>query len=200
MRLIGPIRGPLRLAAVVGEGVLEVALSVVREMRSALGGAAPSEPAPSAFRPPARQPEARVAEPGLFDRTGARKPEGRQGPGAGSRARKVPARTPDVPARPAARPPPPPLPDEAKIVDDEAVLVAEFGEAGAEEDAGAQVSVDEPWKGYDRMNVPAVKKRLATAGRELVGAVVLYESFGKKRSSIAQAAERRLKQLSRPGS
>jgi len=62
------------------------------------------------------------------------------------------------------------------------------------------VSVGEPWEGYDRMNVPAVKDRLAEADREVLGAVVLYEGFAKKRSSVTQAAERRLKQLTPPGS
>jgi len=171
------------MVVTVGEGVLEVALNVVREVRSALEEVAVREPEPWAPDPLRRPPPAR-SEPGLFDRTSKRD---------------APPRAADAPARPAS-PTPPPVPDEVKTLDDEPVLVAEFGEAGAEENAGAQVSVGEPWDGYDRMNVQAVKDRLAEADREVLGAVMLYEGFGKKRSSVAQAAERHLTRLSRPGS
>ena len=141
MRLIGPLRRPLWLVAAVGEGVLEVALGMVREVRSALEEVTVSEP-----------------EAGLFDRT-------RTSGTAGGRP--APARRP--------APPRPPVPEELKTLDDEPVLVAEFGEQGAREDAGAQVSVEPPWEGYDRMNVPEVKDRLATADSEVLAAVVLYE-------------------------
>lgn len=169
MRLISPIRRPLWMAAAVGEGVLEVALNVAREVRAALEEVTAREPEPRPQTPP-RSPKPSQPEPGLFDATSRR------------------------------RPPPPPLPDEAKTLDDQPVLVAEFGGEGAEDNAGAQVSVGEPWEGYDRMNVQAVKDRLTEADREALGAVVLYEAFGKKRSSVTQAAERRLTQLSPPGS
>ncbi len=96
--------------------------------------------------------------------------------------------------------PPLPVPDEAKVLDDEPELVGEFGEEGAEQDAGAEVRVEEPWKGYDRMNVEAVRDRLAAADRELLAAVALYEGFTKKRSSVVAAAERRLMLLSPPRS
>ncbi|MEJ7789740.1 MAG: hypothetical protein WKF29_07620 [Thermoleophilaceae bacterium] len=184
MRLIGPIRRPLRLAAAVGEGVLEVALNLVREVRASLEEVAVREPEARTPSPP-RRPAPAESEPGLFDSTSRRNPP----PSPAPPTRQVPK-----------SPPPPPIPDTVKTLDDEPVLVAEFGEEGAAENAGAQVSVGEPWKGYDRMNVPAVKDRLAAADREVLGAVVLYESFGKKRSSVTQAAERRLKQLTPPGS
>ena len=185
MRLIGPIRRPLRLAAAVGEGVLEVALNVVREVRASLEEVAVREPEARTPSPP-RRPSPGQAEPGLFDSTSRRNP---------------PPAAPEVPARPVTKsPPPPPIPDTVKTLDDEPVLVAEFGEEGAAENAGAQVSVGEPWKGYDRMNAQAVKDRLAAADREVLGAVMLYEGFAKKRSSVTQAAERRLRQLTPPGS
>jgi len=196
MRLIGPIRLPLRLAAAVSEGVLEVALSVAREVRSALEEEVAGEPDAGTAAGPRRPTD---PKPGLFDST-----RGGDGPAVRRasrppRPRRVPPRAPDVPARPVVQsPPPPPVPDAVKTLDDEPVLVAEFGEEGAEENTGAQVSVREPWKGYDRMNVKAVKDRLAGADRELLGAVMLHEGFGKKRSSVTQAAERRLTQLSPP--
>lgn len=198
MRLIGPIRLPLRLAAAVSEGVLEVALSVVREVRSALEEEVAGEPDAGTAAVPRRPAD---PEPGLFDSTrGGDGPAVRRAPRP-PRPRRVPPRAPDVPTRPVVQsPPPPPVPDTVKTLDDEPVLVAEFGEEGAEENAGAQVSVEEPWKGYDRMNVKAVKDRLAAADSELLGAVMLYEGFGKKRSSVTQAAERRLTQLSPPRS
>ncbi len=180
MRLIGPIRRPLWMAAAVGEGVLEVALNLVREVRASLEEVAVREPEARTPSPP-RRPAPAESEPGLFDSTRRRNP---------------PPSTRQVPKSP----PPPPVPDTVKTLDDEPVLVAEFGEEGAAENAGAQVSVGEPWKGYDRMNVSAVKDRLAVADREVLGAVVLYEGFAKKRSSVTQAAERRLRQLSPPGS
>jgi len=90
------------------------------------------------------------------------------------------------------------VPDTVKTIDDEPVPVAEFGGEGAEEDAGAEVRVEEPWEGYSKMTAAQVKDRLAGADREALAAVVLYEGFGRKRSSVVQAAERRLTRLSAP--
>src|SRR4051812_3830772 len=58
-----------------------------------------------------------------------------------------PERAPAPPPPPAARPEPPSPPEPAHIeVEDE--LVGEFAEVGAEDAAGAEVEVAEPWPGY----------------------------------------------------
>jgi hypothetical protein len=169
MRLpLGPLRGPLTFAASLGEGVLEVALMVVREARDALERVEVAEHPPDA--------------PDLDRR---------------------PARPSPKAPPPARKPPPPraktrPLPPEAKTMDDSPVPVAEFGEEGAEEEPGADVSVDEPWEGYRRMSAAEVKKRLESEEREVLATVVLYEGFAKKRRSVIEAAEKRLNALSPP--
>jgi hypothetical protein len=90
---------------------------------------------------------------------------------------------------------PPAVPDELipDHVDEEVVLVAELAEEGAEDGAGAELHVDEPWEGYDRMTAPEISDRLAAATPELVAAVELYESIGRSRRSVLEAAERALR-------
>jgi hypothetical protein len=78
-------------------------------------------------------------------------------------------------------------------VSEEPELVAEFGEPGAEEEAGAEVEVAEPWEGYDRMKAAEIEQRLADASDELAAVVRLYEAAGKSRQSVLRAAERRLR-------
>jgi hypothetical protein len=69
-----------------------------------------------------------------------------------------PARSPGNGGPPADSPPavpdaPPAVPDELipDHVDEEVVLVAEVAEEGAEDGAGPELHIDEPWEGYDRM-------------------------------------------------
>jgi hypothetical protein len=90
---------------------------------------------------------------------------------------------------------PPAVPDELipDHVDEEVVLVSETAEEGAEEGAGAELHIDEPWDGYDHMNAHEIGDRLAAGTPELAAAVELYESAGKGRSMVLQAAERALK-------
>jgi ferritin-like metal-binding protein YciE len=84
-------------------------------------------------------------------------------------------------------------PPEPPHVSEEPELVAEFGEPGAEEEAGAEVEVAEPWEGYDRMKAAEIEQRLADASDELAAVVRLYEAAGKSRQSVLRAAERRLR-------
>lgn len=94
---------------------------------------------------------------------------------------------------------PPPAPDtphptpNPPHVSEEPELVAEFGEPGAEEEAGAEVNVEEPWEGYDRMRAAEISQRLAEASDEVVAVVSLYETAGKRRQSILRIANRRLR-------
>ena len=92
-----------------------------------------------------------------------------------------------APAEPVVTPPPAPEPAH---VDDEPELVAETAESGAEDGAGAEVDVDEPWPGYDEMTAPDIEERLQAEGPEGAAAVSLYEASRKGRASIIEAASR----------
>jgi hypothetical protein len=68
--------------------------------------------------------------------------------------------------------------------------VAEAAEEGAEEGAGAEVTVNEPWPGYDRMNAADIEDRLVAEGAETAAAVSLYEASRKGRAAVLEAASR----------
>jgi hypothetical protein len=114
-----------------------------------------------------------------------------------------------APARP-SRPPrrdlqPPPALDvvprsEPVHVSEEPELVEEFAEPGAEQGAGAEVHVDPPWEGYERMNVKQVIARLATADPAELAAVQLYEGSTRRRRTILNAVERELRNPNGSGS
>jgi hypothetical protein len=93
-----------------------------------------------------------------------------------------------------ATPPPPPTepsrPAEPAHVSEEPELVAETAETGAEDGAGAEVAVDEPWPGYDQMTAADIEERLLAEGPETAAAVSLYEASRKGRASILEAASR----------
>jgi hypothetical protein len=75
-------------------------------------------------------------------------------------------------------------------VSEEPELVAEAAETGAEEGAGAEVAVDEPWPGYDEMTASDIEDRLVTEGAEAAAAVSLYEASHKGRAAVLEAASR----------
>jgi hypothetical protein len=89
---------------------------------------------------------------------------------------------------------PPPVPDELipDHVDEDPVLVAEAAEEGAEEGAGAELTIEPPWAGYDQMTAADIEDRLAAATAAEAAAVELYESSHKNRSSVTDAAARAL--------
>ena len=100
------------------------------------------------------------------------------------------------------QPPPPPIADSPPAVpdelipdhvDEEVVLVAEVAEDGAEDGAGPEIHVDEPWDGYDEMTAPEIRERLTAANAVLAAAVDLYETTHKSRRTVLEAAERALK-------
>lgn len=90
---------------------------------------------------------------------------------------------------------PPAVPDELipDHVDEEVVLVAEVAEEGAEDGAGPELHVDEPWDGYDRMTAPEIRDRVAAADPVVAAAVELYETTHKSRRTVIEAAEIALK-------
>jgi hypothetical protein len=108
------------------------------------------------------------------------------------RADVAPARAPEPPTpAPAPAPTPEPL-----HVSTEPELVEEVAEPGAEDGAGAQVRVREPWPGYRSLKARDVVARLASATREELAAIELYELAHANRKSVVVAAQRALKQAS----
>jgi hypothetical protein len=77
--------------------------------------------------------------------------------------------------------------------DEEPVLVAEAAEEGAEDGAGAELTVEPPWDGYDRMTAADIRGRLSAATAAEAAAVELYESTHKSRRSVMDAAARALR-------
>jgi hypothetical protein len=95
---------------------------------------------------------------------------------------------------------PEPEPEAPAHIDIEPELVAEFADPGAEEGAGAEIHVDEPWEGYRRMRAADVRDRVAVAGSEELAVIELYESAHRRRRSVLDAVERRARELAnRPG-
>jgi hypothetical protein len=90
------------------------------------------------------------------------------------------------------RAPQPPAPPEPAHVSEEPELVAAVAEPGAEEGAGAEVHIDEPWPSYDRMTAADIRDRLRVEGPVAASAVRLYEAAHKGRSSVLEAAGREL--------
>ena len=101
-------------------------------------------------------------------------------------APRAPAATP--PARPApVFEAPPPVFAEPAHVSEEPVLVRESAEPGAEEGAGARITVIEPWTGYGRMNARDVIDRVRTASVAELAALRLYEARHRARPARSAA-------------
>ncbi len=92
----------------------------------------------------------------------------------------------------ASRDAPAPVIDPQPHVDPDEELVAEFADSGAEEGAGAELRVDEPWPGYRRMTAKEITDRLAAVSAEEVAVVRLYESTHRKRRDVLRATDRAL--------
>jgi hypothetical protein len=166
------ITAPARLAATVAGGAIGVAVDVLQGARGLLAG----DPDEDTWAPV--EPE--TTRNGTPTRPVTREP--------------VPE-APTPPPTPAAAEPP----AEEQHVDEGAVLVAEVAEGGAEDGAGPELEVVEPWENYDRMSAEEIGDLLSAASREAVAAVQLYEAVTKGRDSVLEAAESRLQSLSRPG-
>jgi hypothetical protein len=106
-------------------------------------------------------------------------------------------RVPDVAPPPEPQPPPP---QEPVHVSEEPELVREVAEPGAEDGAGAAVTVVEPWPGYSRMTAKQVIERLTDATPAELAAVQLYESINRDRQTVRAAAARNLKSKTGRGS
>jgi hypothetical protein len=98
------------------------------------------------------------------------------------------ARAPSAASPPTATPPP--ATREPEHIDTEHELVAEFAEAGAEDGAGAEISVAEPWPGYSKLAASDVIDRLTVASDAERAVVALYEREHKKRKTVLAATGR----------
>ena len=139
-------------------------------------------PAPAAARPDAPEPPLadvlRAAPPAPAPDPAPAAPS----PAAASAAADPPAAAPAA-AAPEA---------EAAHVDREAIVVAESSDPGADEGVGAQIRIDEPWDGYDELNVKQVSAQLADAGTETLAVVRLYESANRNRRTVLDAIDKRM--------
>jgi hypothetical protein len=100
---------------------------------------------------------------------------------------------------PAAGPEPEPaagLEREPAHVSEDPELVAEIAEPGAEDGAGASVTVDEPWEGFALLGARDVVDQLARAGLAELAAIQLYESTHKQRETVLRAVTRELRKQS----
>jgi len=69
-------------------------------------------------------------------------------------------------------------------------LVVESADGGAEDGAGPELRVAEPWAGYDAMKVPEIRDRLSGADEALAAVVETYEKDHRGRRGVREAAEK----------
>jgi hypothetical protein len=159
---------------------------------------------------------------GAFSRDGSAGP-GRPSPaGAYEQAPPQPARQPRSPATETARPMTVPAksasatverraevapegaqtatPVEPAHVSEQPELVRETAEPGAEEGAGAAVTVREPWDGYRQLSAKEVIARIADGTPAELAVVQLYESANRSRQTVLEAARRQLRTANGRGS
>jgi hypothetical protein len=111
-----------------------------------------------------------------------------------------PAEPPRQPATPPPAPSPTPSIDldapperEPVHVSEEPALVEEFAEPGAEDGAGPEIHIEEPWEGYGEMTAKEVVARLGSATPAELAAVQLYEGSHRRRQTILNAVQRELR-------
>jgi hypothetical protein len=106
------------------------------------------------------------------------------------------------PTEPVPSPPPSiaPRTKEPIHVSEEPELVDALAEPGAEDGAGAEVHIQEPWDGYRRMNAREVTARLSGASAAELAAVQLFESSTQGRQTVLAAVARRMRVANGSGS
>ena len=170
---------PLRVGVRVSALVARVALEIV-ERAAGLAGliddetpspdfhAAPDEP-PTRTEPPPRPIQTQTAMPSAP---------------AGDPLTLVDRGQPvDYDAPPSAEP---------AHIDTDDELVEEVADPGAEDGAGAQVRIAEPWTGYRALRAADVIERLAAASPEELAAIELYELANRKRRTVIAGVQREL--------
>jgi hypothetical protein len=139
-------------------------------------GGAPDEGFPRRDGEPVRDPRAdfELGDPRVPSREAPPEPEVREAP---EPAGETVAEAPAAPGH----------------VDVEATLVESFAESGAEDGAGAQIRIEEPWGGYGELTANDVIARLEQATAEELAAVQLFEASSKQRTTVLNAVERQLR-------
>ena len=161
---------PIRLGFRIGIGVVRLELRIVEKLLGL------DRQEPESWTPP-REPEPAP----FYSEPSPPEPEPSQE-----------AREPVIEAveeRPALEP------EEPEHLDLKPELVAEFAESGAEQGAGPEIHVDEPWDGYRKMRVADIRDRVQVADPAELAVVQLYESMNRGRASILDAVVRRSKEL-----
>jgi hypothetical protein len=138
-------------------------------------------------------------------RTPASKPAAPRTPEAEAEPEPVqrPSRPPEAadtppPATPSRAPAERPEASEPTHVSSEPVLVEEVAEVGAEDGAGPEIRIDEPWPEYGQMTAHEIVARLEQASQAELAAVQLYETTHRARQSVLTTAERRLRTSGAP--
>jgi hypothetical protein len=82
---------------------------------------------------------------------------------------------------------------EVAHVSEEPTLAREEAEPGAEDGAGASITVRAPWEGYEGLSAKVVIARLSDASPEELATIQLFEGTHRKRRTIIEAVERELR-------
>ena len=195
-----------RLGVRLTEDVVGVALSVTRRLIEAAVPGEPQRAAPSGrgetggvrvgviiASPPSTSETTPDRPPADAAPDAARGGEGRISPvTTQASAAEASSKAPSV--RSSALPVTEPRPASPPMhVSEELRFVEAFAEPGAEDGAGAEVHIKEPWNGYAHMTANEIIARLADATREQIAAVMLYERVHRRRRTVLAAAERQLR-------
>ncbi len=183
---------PLRLSVRTASFFLRTSEEVVKHALALTGRTVQAEPR---YEPAGAQADSGADN--LYDGDGAQ-------PSEATATTEAPPPPPSAPPRPARDPEPEvpsepqPLVEEPVHVSEEPEIVEEFAEPGAENGAGAEVRIDEPWDGYARMSAKEVISRLSGSDAATLAAVNLYENAHHGRQTVLSAVERQLRQANRP--
>jgi hypothetical protein len=189
-----PLRVSLRSAQLLTRATVEVAGRTLSIAEYAIGVVAPGRfDRASPNGTPA--PQHHHDEPAEAPRVARRPP---------TATRRAPTPTPTQPTATAARPAPPaarpaPLAEppaplaEPTHISEEPELVETSAEPGAEDGAGATITVQEPWAGYGQMKARDVIDRARLASVAELAAIELYEARHRARQTVLAAVERQLK-------
>ncbi len=90
----------------------------------------------------------------------------------------------------------PPLSVPAHVSEDPA-LAAELAEPGAEDGAGAEVRLAEPWPGYREFGARDIVERMAVSDAAELAAIQLFESAHRRRPTVLSAVHRALELTTR---
>jgi hypothetical protein len=181
----------LRVTGEAAGRAFMVAEQVVRVVRPE------AEPEPAPMAAPTRAPSARPPAPSARPPAPSARPPAPSArppalrPNGTIAAATTPTPTPST--EPSARAPLPRLDQEPDHVSEEPVLVEEFADPGAEDGAGAEVTVDEPWAGYRQLTAQELIERLVALSPEELAAVQLYEGTHRRRDTVLTAVEHQLR-------